>query len=158
GLSRTAALPEDMVGRAVITRILNSPDYEAFGSTRPRGQDGVGASWQRRMGSKTELEFNPHDGVHNTLGGDMAVVARASRDPIFYLHHANLDRLWSAWNNRGNANSPEANWRNFTFAENFTNPDGSSWNVAVGNLQSTPALGYRYEGEDGPFAADIDLS
>lgn len=158
GLSRTASLPEDMVGRAVVARILNSPDFEAFGSTRPRGQDGVGAPWQRRMGSKTELEFNPHDGVHTTLGGDMAVIGRASRDPIFFLHHANLDRLWSAWNNRGNANSPDANWRDFVFAQNFANPDGSPWNVAVGDLQSTPALGYRYEGEDGPFAADIDLS
>ena len=152
------ALPDDMVGRAVITRILNSPDFEAFGSTRPRGQDSTGSQWQRRMGSKTELEFNPHDGVHTTVGGDMGVVARAARDPIFYLHHANLDRLWSAWNGRGNGNSPEANWRNFTFEGNFINPDGSPWNVAVGDLQSTPALGYRYEGEDGPFAADIDLS
>jgi len=32
-------LAEDMVGQAVISRIMNSPDFEAFGSTRPRGQN-----------------------------------------------------------------------------------------------------------------------
>ena len=62
-------LAEDMVGQAVISRIMNSPDFEAFGSTRPRGQNSAAATWQRRLGSKTEFEFNPHDGVHQAIGG-----------------------------------------------------------------------------------------
>jgi tyrosinase len=157
GFSRTASLPDDMVGPQVISRVLASPDFEAFGSVRPRGQNSTGAQWQRRVGAKTEFEFNPHDGVHGTLAGDMAQVVTASRDPIFYLHHANVDRIWAAWNGRGNANSPEPMWRNFAFSRNFINPDGSPWNVAVGNLQSPEALGYRYDSEDGPFAADLDF-
>lgn len=158
GMPRTAVLPDDMVGPQVMTRILASPDFEAFGSTRPRGQNGTGAQWQRRVGAKTELEFNPHDGVHGTIGGDMAQVALASRDPIFYLHHANVDRIWAVWNARGNANTPEAMWRNFAFNRNFIEPDGSPWNVAVANLQSPAALGYRYDTDDGPFAADVDFA
>jgi tyrosinase len=158
GLQRTAALPDDMVGSQVMSRILASPDFEAFGSARPRGQNSAAAQWQRRLGAKTELEFNPHDGVHGALGGDLAQVNVASRDPIFYLHHANVDRLWAIWNARGNANSPEAIWRNFAFNRNFINADGSPWNVAVNNLQSPAALGYRYDDEEGPFAADIDFS
>jgi len=94
-----------MVGQPVISRVLNSPDFEAFGSTRPRGQNSAVASWQRRLGSKTELEFNPHDGVHQAIGGNMSVVALSSRDLIFFLHHANVDRLWSAWNGRGSQQS-----------------------------------------------------
>lgn len=55
-------LADDMVGPRVISRILSSPDFEAFGSTRPRGQNSADSQWQRRLGSKTELEFNPHGG------------------------------------------------------------------------------------------------
>ena len=150
-------LPDDMVGPQVISRILASPDYEAFGSARPRGQNSAAPAWQRRIGARTELEFNPHDGVHGSLGGDMAQVGPASRDPMFYLHHANVDRLWAVWNARGNANSPEPFWRNFAFNRNFINADSSPWNVTVNGVQSTPALGYRYDDEEGPFAADIDF-
>ena len=119
GVASGLRLADDMVGQAVISRIMNSPDFEAFGSTRPRGQNSAAATWQRRLGSKTELEFNPHDGVHQAIGGNMSVVDLSSRDPIFFLHHANVDRLWTAWNRRGNANSPEPMWRNFAFNRNF---------------------------------------
>ncbi len=70
---------------------MNSPDFEAFGSTRPRGQNSAAASWQRRAGAATALEFNPHNGVHQAIGGNMSVIALSARDPIFFLHHANVD-------------------------------------------------------------------
>jgi tyrosinase len=147
-------LADDMVGAQVISRILNSPDFEAFGGTRPRGQNSADAQWQRRLGSKTELEFNPHDGVHQSIGGNMATVELSAHDPVFYLHHANIDRLWSTWNRRGNSNSPEPMWRNFTFDGNFTNPSGARWDVRVGDLESLPTLGYRYDDDNDPFAAE----
>ncbi len=146
------AITDDMTGPGAMSRIMNSPDFEAFGSTRPRGQTDTNARWQRRVGAKTELEFNPHDGVHQAVGGDMGQVATSARDPIFYLHHANIDRLWSAWNVRGNENSAEAMWRNFAFNRNFP-----QWDVAVSDLQSPSQLGYQYDNERGPFAADVNI-
>ena len=116
-------LADDMVGGQVMSRILASPDFEAFGSTRPRGQNDASARWQRRMGSKTELEFNPHDGVHQAVGGDMGQVALSSRDPIFYLHHANVDRLWSAWNARGRSSRRRERWA--------STPGCSTWAAAI---------------------------
>jgi len=141
----TDSLPDDMVGREVITRVLRSPDFEAFGSTRPDGQDSVDRSWLRREGTRTELEFNPHDGVHISLGGDMSQVTLSSRDPIFWLHHGNIDRLWASWNQLGHDNSREPNWLQFEFDRQFPNPDGSAWNVAVSDLQTPDALGYAYD-------------
>ena len=82
----------------------------------------------------------------------------ASRDPIFFLHHSNVDRIWAMWNARGNANSPDPMWRNFVFNRNFIDANGSPWNVNVNGLQSTAALGYRYDDEEGPFAADVDFA
>jgi hypothetical protein len=49
-------------------------------------------------------------------------------------------------------------WRNFAFNRNFIEPDGSPWNVTVNGLQSTAALGYRYDDSEGPFAADVDFA
>jgi tyrosinase len=142
-----------MVGPQVMSRVMMSPDFEAFGSTRPRGQDSASPQWQRRLGAKTELEFNPHDGVHQSVGGNFSVVDLSARDPIFFLHHANVDRLWATWNARGNANSPEPLWRNFAFNGNFPGLP----NMRVGDLTSPPALGYRYDDDDSPFAADFVL-
>jgi len=139
------ALPDDMVGRGVMARVLRSPDFEAFGSTRPDGQNSPDRGWLRREGTRTELEFNPHDGVHIALGGDMAQVPLSSRDPIFWLHHGNIDRLWASWNQLGHDNSSEPNWLEFGFERQFPNPDGSAWNVAVSDLQTTAALGYEYD-------------
>lgn len=37
-----------------------------------------------------------HDRVHNAVGGNMSTAASPS-DPLFFLHHANIDRLWDQW-------------------------------------------------------------
>ncbi len=40
------------------------------------------------------LESRLHNLVHGWVGGDMAIVAVAAFDPIFYSHHCMVDRLW----------------------------------------------------------------
>jgi hypothetical protein len=43
------------------------------------------------------LESTPHNVVHDDIGGLMRDPNTSARDPIFYLHHANIDRLWKRW-------------------------------------------------------------
>ena len=43
-----------------------------------------------------QFESAPHNPVHNLIGTVMATM-QSPNDPIFYLHHANVDRLWHAW-------------------------------------------------------------
>ncbi|MFF2369667.1 tyrosinase family protein [Agromyces sp. NPDC058110] len=43
------------------------------------------------------VEDRPHNYVHMAIGGFMRSPATAGRDPIFWLHHANIDRLWEVW-------------------------------------------------------------
>jgi tyrosinase len=38
-----------------------------------------------------------HDSVHVWVGGSMGVIPTAPADPIFWMHHANIDRLWAVW-------------------------------------------------------------
>ncbi len=56
--------------------------------------------WNFQRGTQNafepQLESGPHNPVHNLIGGEMANMT-SPRDPIFYLHHANIDRLWHAW-------------------------------------------------------------
>jgi tyrosinase len=45
-------------------------------------------------------EMTYHGGGHLSVGGDLGVmgdVYASPGDPLFYLHHANLDRLWWEW-------------------------------------------------------------
>jgi tyrosinase len=38
-----------------------------------------------------------HGGVHVWVGGTMSMIPTAPADPIFWMHHCNLDRLWWQW-------------------------------------------------------------
>jgi hypothetical protein len=42
------------------------------------------------------MECGVHSAPHIWVGGTMAG-SRSPRDPLFYLHHCNVDRLWAIW-------------------------------------------------------------
>jgi tyrosinase len=42
------------------------------------------------------LEAQPHNMTHNAVGGLMAQFLSPA-DPIFFMHHSNIDRLWDVW-------------------------------------------------------------
>jgi len=42
------------------------------------------------------LEGQPHNNVHNNVGGFMSNFL-SPVDPIFFMHHCNIDRLWDVW-------------------------------------------------------------
>ncbi|KAK8084161.1 Monooxygenase [Apiospora saccharicola] len=45
------------------------------------------------------LESIPHGSIHSAVGGQKGDMKPSSspNDPLFFLHHANIDRLWSQW-------------------------------------------------------------
>ena len=141
----TKAMPANIVGPAVLQQILAATDYEEFGTSRPKGQNNTNPSWVlKRTGDQGVLEFTPHNNVHNNIGGWMPS-ASSPRDPIFFMHHCNIDRIWAVWNSLpGNENSPDPLWRGMTFTNNFLNTDGSSWSPKVTDLFDPEKLGYTY--------------
>lgn len=52
-------------------------------------------SSNRTVSFRCDLEGG-HDYVHVQIGGDM-LAGTAPNDPVFWLHHANIDRLWATW-------------------------------------------------------------
>ncbi len=78
-----------------------------------------------------------HNPVHNAVGGDMGT-ARSPNDPLFFLHHANIDRLWATWEDSPqNSNPPHA-------ADDLQ-PTGPIISGTVSDVLSVNTLGYSYE-------------
>lgn len=44
-----------------------------------------------------DMEGDPHGDAHTSFSGPVNSVPTAARDPLFFLLHANVDRLWSKW-------------------------------------------------------------
>jgi hypothetical protein len=128
-----------------------SPAGQGFGS--PRACDvtcacGAGA-----------VENSPHNVIHDIIGGQsvtaggalrpgfMGDVPTAARDPIFWLHHANIDRLWESWLalKGGRKNPEDPDWLDASFSF-FDVKDGRPELVKVTPraLLNTQELGYRY--------------
>ncbi|MGH7752830.1 MAG: tyrosinase family protein, partial [Gemmatimonadales bacterium] len=98
-----------------------------------------------------ELEFQPHGVVHNAVGGGsgwMSFFSCAARDPIFWLHHANIDRLWQVWLNQegGRANPLGSDeWKNQTFI--FFDENKQSVTMSGCQILNTISqLDYQYDG------------
>jgi tyrosinase len=143
-ITPTDTLPAENVGQPVLDTILGEAPFETFGTSRPRGQDSLDASWiKHRTGSQGTLERNPHNNVHGLVGGLMNS-ARSARDPIFVMHHCNIDRIWALWRSAGNADSTDALWLDMPFQDHFVNPDGSPYSPTVHELLDYEALGYSY--------------
>lgn len=43
------------------------------------------------------MQFNPHGSAHVSFGGSISSIPTAARDPLFFLLHCNVDRLWAKW-------------------------------------------------------------
>lgn len=93
-----------------------------------------------------QLEFTPHNAVHGVVGGWMGNANTAALDPIFWLHHCNIDRLWEVWlaggGGRAHPDAPE--WREQTFV--FHDEHGTRQDRPVSDYLDITQLGYAYEG------------
>jgi len=103
-------------------------------------------------GFSPSLEDSPHGQVHVTVGGDMGSVPTSARDPVFWLHHGNIDRLWDRWLNldAGRANPADAGWLDVRYA--YADETGRTVTVKVSDIVSSAALGYRYDSVPNPAA------
>ena len=74
-----------------------------------------------RQGFNMALDFGLHGSVHVLVGNgqNMGSVPFAAGDPIFWVHHCNIDRLWESWNKTGGANPTDRAWldKQFIFAD-----------------------------------------
>jgi hypothetical protein len=99
------------------------------------------------------LESTPHGPIHNYVGGvngsevgDMTDFETAARDPIFFAHHGNLDRLWETWRRDPRRKMSEPNTNPFlSHAFVFNWIDGTPMRITVAETLDTRRLGYVYD-------------
>ncbi|WP_395245542.1 tyrosinase family protein [Agromyces sp. MMS24-K17] len=127
-------------------------------STVTFGGEQTGFLHEARGGGTGHLEFAPHNSVHGQIGGNMGDPATAGIDPLFWLHHANIDRLWEVWRT-----TPAGLGRDETSAAYldlefpFLETDGqttSPWTAR--QVVETAGLGYAYEDLSKPGARFVN--
>ena len=131
----------------------------AFAGALPTGFGGARSAPTHflNFSSVGALENTPHNVIHGLLGGrdggNAPCQARwmgdprcAALDPIFWRHHAQIDRLWNGWLAAGNgrAHPSDPDWQTARFT--FHNETGTQVTMAVADvLNSETQLRYRYE-------------
>ncbi|KAK1353902.1 Polyphenol oxidase [Heracleum sosnowskyi] len=105
------------------------------------------------------IENQPHTQIHmwtgdpnQRYGEDMGRFYSAGRDPLFYSHHANVDRMWNIWKtlpgrNRKDIKDPD--WLNSSFI--FYDENKKLVTVNVGDCVDTKRMGYTYEDVEIPW-------
>jgi len=129
----------------------------AYSGIAPDFYGGGETGFQHRGRGAGALEYNPHNGVHGMIGGStasnmglMSDPGTASLDPIFYLHHCNIDRMWAAWNNVPKNNPTAPNWLNGPTATAnrkfyMPKPDKKKWQFTPDMVGSISQLNYTYQ-------------
>jgi tyrosinase len=44
-----------------------------------------------------QMEGSPHGAAHVSFAGSISQIGTAAKDPLFFMLHANVDRLWALW-------------------------------------------------------------
>jgi tyrosinase len=83
---------ETLPRQAEVAAALELSDYDA----PPWSTQSAG--FRNRVEGWRPLETAPglHNRVHVWVGGDM-LPSSSPNDPVFYLNHCNVDRIWEAW-------------------------------------------------------------
>jgi tyrosinase len=141
-----AALPDEVVGTALMEMILGEPNFNLFASDpAPTLRPSVGYG---------TLEATPHNSLHGFVGGVMGGF-QSPRDPVFWMHHNMIERIWWEWNGvLGNANTNDTAWTQMSLAGMFCDRTGAVIdNITVGLLNLAPLLSYRFDND--PFTTCI---
>ncbi|HEX8255304.1 MAG TPA: tyrosinase family protein [Thermoanaerobaculia bacterium] len=98
-------------------------------------------------GYQPAIEQRPHGYAHCAVMGCkatvMGAVAYSANDPIFYIHHANIDRLWDCWMSiKGHVN-PGAPWTAQSFS--YVDANGTQVSNKISDLFKPGFIDYVYQ-------------
>ena len=104
-----------------------------------------------------DLERVPHGSIHGAVGGWMGAFNTAGLDPLFWLHHCNIDRIWSVWlrlnRDPRNSNPNEAAWQtDLSFEFNTATGEVARMTCSQVTDTTSPPLSYEYEDVSDPLA------
>jgi hypothetical protein len=102
--------------------------------------------------SQGDLENQPHDTIHGDVGGIMEETTQSGNDPVFFLHHAEIDHLWKRWLAQGAGRTDpttDVTWMNSSFT--FYDETGNVVSLSAQDVLNTVTqLDYRYDDDPPP--------
>lgn len=113
--------------KSFIDSLLQESDFFDFG----------GAPGNQHTGQPGDLENYPHNNVHSWVGTqqnpfiDMGNLSTAARDLLFFMHHANIDYLWSQWTQIAGHNNPDKQQYPQWYSQWFNFYEGTGKQVSV---------------------------
>jgi tyrosinase len=145
---------------------LGDPDFVGTESGGSQGFGGVDTGFSHGGDVHGGVETQPHDNVHGLVGGGdettlglMSWPDLAGLDPIFYLHHSNIDRLWQVWGKiaTSKGDPKDGKWVNgpASIGERgfaMPMPGGKSLTYTPGDMSDLSKLGYGYDDVSPPSA------
>ncbi|XP_050935854.1 polyphenol oxidase latent form, chloroplastic-like [Cucumis melo] len=99
------------------------------------------------------IETSPHNNIHIWVGDpeatihgeDMGHFYSAGRDPLFYAHHANVDRMWNIWQKMKDRprDHTDMDWLNSSFV--LYDENRKAVRIKVSQCLDSKILGYVYQ-------------
>jgi tyrosinase len=101
-----------------------------------------------------QLETGPHNNGHTITGGNNGHMCdgMSPLDPIFWLHHCNIDRIWAEWQTAGNTTPP----LNLNYNGQFVNGAGQPVQASSASALDFAAMDYTYDTLFGPLVARLE--
>jgi tyrosinase len=98
-----------------------------------------------------QLEGMPHNSGHVVSGGANGHMSSGMSplDPIFWLHHCNVDRIWAEWETAGNT-TPGFN---VDYSNQFVDGAGQPATASSASALDFAAMNYTYDTLSGPLVA-----
>jgi tyrosinase len=89
------------------------------------------------------LESEPHNNAHVIAGGNNGHMGDglSSLDPLFWMHHCGIDRVWAQWQAAGNTTPGLTR----DYVNQFVGRDGKPVKASSATALSTTALGFTYD-------------
>jgi tyrosinase len=149
-----------LTDRNVSLECLTHSPFQGHSSGGDPGFGGPRTSFSHFGGASGRLENVPHNVIHDAIGGLMGDPDTAALDPIFWLHHSNIDRLWEVWRHRNAAfvNPTDAAWLTGLSFE-LHDASGAIQRFTPSQMPDTTAVlhGYKYDDISDPVRANPAL-
>jgi tyrosinase len=133
------AFPSWLLGFTPTVTLLGGPHTVARNLGSMGGLPGA-ASVAAAMANGTYGGFaSALEGIHNSghvwVGGSMGLVPTAPADPAFWMHHAEIDRIWAEWQTLNPGQDPP-----LSGSPAVMDP----WSETEADTRDTSSLGYVY--------------
>ncbi|VAI11605.1 unnamed protein product [Triticum turgidum subsp. durum] len=139
---------KQMIGNAALPSLFHGQPFRAGQFDKP----GPGT-----------VELSPHNTVHTWTGDiaptnveNMGTYYSAGRDPLFYPHNSNIDRLWEAWREvgaargyRGHVDFTDRDWLDSSFL--FYDEESRLVRITVRDVLDIEKLRYKFDGVGMPW-------